>query len=90
MAEMIQRERSYHYKEKNKTSERLHVRVAEKQNRVGLFQIPPLNLPQKTLISLRQKVGGKLQPLKITRQERMRSAFLKIQPHHLPATHPHP
>lgn len=91
MVEIIQRERerSYHYKGKKNTSERSGMRVAEKQNQVGLCQILPLILPQRTLISLGPKMGGKLQPSMITRQGKMSSAFLKIQPYHLPSMHPH-
>ena len=63
---------------KKKTSKRSGVRVAEKQNQMGLCQILTLILPYRTLIPLGQKVGGKLQPLRITRQGRMSSAFLKI------------
>lgn len=62
MVEIIQRERerSYHYKGKKNTSERSGVRVAEKQNQVGLCQILPLILPQRTLNFTGTKNGWKV------------------------------
>lgn len=80
---------NYH-KGKRETSEKSAFRAAEKQTPMRSCQKRPLVFPQRTLISLGHKVGGKLHPLEITRQERMLSAFLKLQPPHLPSTHPHP